>query len=178
MSPSGIVNIYLAVGTVLRRNHDANIVRVYDLELICILKGTPTVCQILRETSRRLESLDKLTNTQSFFLTIDPNDPTDQGFLGGTILGREFWRGLRGGGDTGAKNFRTFCLKHTGQNTLQAVPGRTSVSGQNVANVPLPSHTKRGPASELKAQVYSAVRDTLRYVYIPEFQKHTKFLYL
>ena len=136
---------------------------------------TPTVCPILRETSRLLESLHKLTNTQSFFLTIDPNDPTDQGFLGGTILGREFWRGLRGGGETGAKNFRAFCLKGTSHNTTQAVLDRTLVSGQNVANAPLPSRTKRGPASELKAQVYSAVRDTLRYASILECQKFTNF---
>ncbi|KAG7451971.1 uncharacterized protein BT62DRAFT_926169, partial [Guyanagaster necrorhizus] len=35
-----------------------------------------------------------------------------KGFFGGSLLGREFWRNVRGGGDSGARAFRSHCMKH------------------------------------------------------------------
>lgn len=48
------------------------------------------------ESSRLLESLGSVSGIQSFLLAVDPStsDP-DDAFLGGTVTGREFWRGLR-----------------------------------------------------------------------------------
>ena len=40
--------------------------------------------------SQELESLETLAGVQSFFLVVNPHDPDDQGFLGGTVVGREF----------------------------------------------------------------------------------------
>jgi hypothetical protein len=121
---------------------------------------------VLCDTSHTLESLHSLSGTHSFVLTVDPTDAADEGFLGGTVLGREFWRGLRGGGDAGANNFRSHCLKKAERATITTTTqtnnlssGETSLSG-----AALTAASKRSPASSLKADVYANVRDALRYV--------------
>ena len=108
--------------------------------------------------SQALETLATTLSVQSFVLAVDPFDPSDDGFLGGTTTGREFWRGLRGGGAPGALAFKEHC--------------RRSYGPQNPAVVTLPvsapttSKSKKTPASLLKSEVYAAVRAALRFVAI------------
>ena len=53
--------------------------------------------------SQQLVSLNHVSGHHSLLLVVDPNSGTDDGFLGGTVTGREFWRSMRGGGEMGAK---------------------------------------------------------------------------
>jgi hypothetical protein len=102
------------------------------------------VQNILRSTSQNLEALCSTASIESFFLAVDPNDPDDVGFLGGSVTGREFWRGLRGGGSTGAKGFKAQCVRNaTADNATTSDP-------------------KRAPANTLKMEVYANVRNALR----------------
>jgi hypothetical protein len=102
------------------------------------------VHDILKTTSENLEALLPTASIHSFILAVDPNDTSDEGFLGGTLTGREFWRGLRGGGSIGAKAFKSHCLRNT-------------------ASAP-PAVPKRTTASTIKADVYTGFRDALRFV--------------
>ena len=113
------------------------------------------VSSILRATSRILETLEELAGLQSFFLVVNPSDPSDEGFLGGTLLGREFWRCHRGCGTTGAKLFQEQCMKAR----------EAKMSGEPaLPDAPLVSAPpkKKGPAGSLKTEVYAAVRDAVR----------------
>ena len=103
--------------------------------------------------SQTLETLATTLSVQSFVLAIDPFDPSDDGFLGGTTTGREFWRGLRGGGAPGALAFKEHCRRnHDPQSSAPPVPA------------PVVSKSKKTPASLLKSEVYAAVRAALRFV--------------
>lgn len=130
----------------------------------------PTVTRILRSISRALESLLSIGGLESFFLAVDPYDPTDEGFLGGTLLGREFWRGHRGCGAAGARAFQTHCQKSiAGQLPLpQEVPAYPiAVPPTSHIHVPVVQPTnavKKSPASTLKTEVYASVRNALRSV--------------
>ena len=116
-----------------------------------------TVLSTLYDASRLLESLCELTGVQSFVLAVDPNNPSDTGFLGGTVKGREFWRGLRGGGAHGAKAFKSHCLRDVGPSTFAANPVEGSLSSR------APSITS---AKSLKTDLYDSVRKALRFVSI------------
>lgn len=96
----------------------------------------------------------------SFLLAVDPGDPTYEGFLGGSVLGREFWRGLRGGGDAGAKTFKLHCLK-----ARESTNNNGSSSSSAVLAVTTASGSKRGPANSLKTEVYALARAALRYLH-------------
>jgi len=118
------------------------------------------VTSVLFDTSRTLESLCQVSGVHSFILAVDPTDPADRGFLGGTLLGREFWRGLRSGGELGAKNFRLHCLgtTHTTDDGPTPDPPTTSAD-------PGPSSsTKRlaMTANAVKTEIYASVRSALR----------------
>ena len=121
----------------------------------------------MSETSRTLESLHSLSGNHSFFLAIDPADAENDGFLGGTVLGREFWRGIRGGGHAGAKNFRLHCLKKAEMaTTITSLQNSNPTGGEtSTIGAAATAASKRGPASSLKAEVYANVRDALRYAY-------------
>ncbi|KAI0001421.1 hypothetical protein BJV74DRAFT_818504 [Russula compacta] len=108
---------------------------------------------ILLSTSRVLESLQATAGVQSFVLAINPNDAEDEGFLGGSSLGREFWRSLRGGGMAGAK-----ALKSLASSTFQnpSPPSHVSLHGTGI-----PSRQKE-TAHSLKSDVYARVRTLLR----------------
>lgn len=87
---------------------------------------------------------------------MDPFDASDDGFLGGTNAGREFWRGLRGGGAPGALAFKEYCRRGYGpQSSTTEIPP---------VSVPTMSKSKKTPASLLKSEVYAAVRAALRLV--------------
>lgn len=110
---------------------------------------------ILVSTSQTLEALHQTAGLHSFFLAVDPTDPTDNGFLGGTVLGREFWRGLRNGGVNGAKAFK-----------MQAMSSHspTLESFHDHHQAPSTSMDKRTPAQRLKSEVYAGIRTALRMV--------------
>lgn len=109
---------------------------------------------ILRGTSQNLESLEGIAGLHSFFLVVNPKDATDEGFLGGTVLGRDFWRGYRGGGATGARAFKEHCAKVLESQTPCPAAVRT---------LHLQGPQKKSSASELKKEIYAAVRNALRY---------------
>ncbi|KAH9838478.1 uncharacterized protein C8Q71DRAFT_751459 [Rhodofomes roseus] len=112
------------------------------------------VSSILMATSQTLESLEDIAGLQSFFLVVNPSDPSDEGFLGGTVMGREFWRCHRGCGAAGAKLFQEQCMK-----AKEAKSGELALPDIPLVNAP---PKKKGPASSLKSEVYSRVRDAIR----------------
>jgi hypothetical protein len=114
------------------------------------------VLNVLRSTSQILESLQVAAGVQSFVLAINPNDPDDEGFLGGSSLGREFWRSLRGGGTAGAKALKSLAIS-----TLQ---NSTSSSQVALHGTGTPSR-QRETAHSLKSEVYARVRTSLRDVF-------------
>lgn len=87
-------------------------------------------------------------------LAVDPSEPTDIGFLGGSLIGREFWRGMRGGGEPGARTFKAHCVVHLPKKAVlleQPPPPPTS-----------PTPLKYTPAMSVKAELYERVRSALR----------------
>ena len=117
------------------------------------------VRDVLCDTSRVLESLSEVAGVQSFILAVDPSEPSDCGFLGGSVVGREFWRGLRGGGEGGARAFKAHSINH-----LQRQPA----SSKNTVNIQTSSSSlaKGGAARSLKNELYESVRNALRYALI------------
>lgn len=103
------------------------------------------VGSILMDMSTALETLNAVAGTEAFLLAVDPADSTAESFLGGSLIAREFWRGLRHGGDAGAKSFRQYCLK------AQSTP-------------PQPSDSSTQQARQVKSQLYDLVRQSLRTV--------------
>ncbi|KAK7691067.1 hypothetical protein QCA50_006170 [Cerrena zonata] len=122
------------------------------------------VTDTLRRTSDSLELLEKSAGFQSFFLVTNPKDSKDEGFLGGTLLGRDFWRNHRGCGSTGAQAFKLYCSK------VIKIPVTTSPISQqmpyNTAQPPqtsgVTSSTSKSPANVVKAEVYTAFRNAIR----------------
>ena len=106
-----------------------------------------TLCDV----SRVIESLQAVSGVQAFVLAVDPCDSSMNGFLGGSLLGRDFWRTLRGGGEAGAKAFKTHCLKHPQEQTA-------------ASDLPVAEGSHQTPAQLLKAELYDKVRVLLRYV--------------
>ena len=119
----------------------------------------------MESISSHLDSLSHAAGLHSFVLVIDPNDDSDDGFLGGTVLGREYWREMRNGGTIGARNFRKFCRsavekeksdsceqRRNTEHTRQQQPEKTATG------------TKRPPAIDLKNKLYEEMRTALRCV--------------
>ncbi|TFK27129.1 hypothetical protein FA15DRAFT_666625 [Coprinopsis marcescibilis] len=118
------------------------------------------VRSVLMDTSRILETLAETSGTQSFFLAVDPPDPLDHGFLGGSLKGREFWRSLRYGGEHGAKAFKQQCLKSgTESDSLLYNVAPASVANSSQISQASSSNT---PARTVKAHLYDTVRKALR----------------
>ena len=108
--------------------------------------------------SQELESLETLAGIQSFFLVVNPHDPDDQGFLGGTIVGREFWRGHRGCGAPGAEAFKIQCMRAT-------TPLPNTVSSYTIPPaVQNTTSRKTSSAREIKNELYAGLRHALRSV--------------
>jgi len=116
------------------------------------------VQSVLLETSRVLESLQNVSGVHSFFLAVDPSDPGDQGFLGGTVVGREFWRGLRRGGDMGFNSFKIHCLNGT-QATYREDDSASTATTPLISSI-----GQRSPARVKKSEVYTNVRHALRFL--------------
>ncbi|KAJ7601782.1 hypothetical protein DFH06DRAFT_1217488 [Mycena polygramma] len=111
---------------------------------------------VLSDVSQILESLSCASGVQSFLLAADPSNPASSGFLGGSVLGREYWRGLRGGGDAGAKAFKLHCIKSDAQ------PPVSSNAEASSSRTAPPATVKVGPARSLKIDLYDGVRKALR----------------
>ncbi|KAJ7104137.1 hypothetical protein B0H15DRAFT_808711 [Mycena belliarum] len=104
---------------------------------------------VLSDASRILETLCEASGVQSYLLAVDPSDVAASGFLGGSVLGREYYRGQRGGGDAGVKAFKLHCLKNVAA-TSTSTPSSSAV----MPKVPA--------ARSLKADLYEGVRKALR----------------
>ncbi|KAJ6576465.1 hypothetical protein DFH09DRAFT_1149478 [Mycena vulgaris] len=111
---------------------------------------------VLSEASRMLENLCDASGVQSYLVAVDPNDAVDSGFLGGSVLGREYYRGQRGGGQTGAKAFKTHCIKSVAPTSVSA----NAIASSSTAT---PSAMPKVPAARsLKTDLYEGVRKALR----------------
>ncbi|KAF9066638.1 hypothetical protein BDP27DRAFT_1404306 [Rhodocollybia butyracea] len=136
------------------------------------------IWQILVRLSTVLESLSSTLDIESFVLAIDTSSQESSitnGFLGGSIQGREFWRGLRSGGDSGARAFREMCVgasargnqvlinaddvsdnkkeTKTGSAKITARPSSAGASGSN-SNLSF--------SRNVKVDLYDGVRKALR----------------
>ncbi|KAF9476707.1 hypothetical protein BDN70DRAFT_882098 [Pholiota conissans] len=119
----------------------------------------------LCDASRILESLSDLSGVQSFLLAIDPNDGSDPGFLGGSLMGREFWRlGMRGGGDSGARAFKAYFATHAHATAKFSHMETMKTDVLSPSPAPLTTASKRAetPAKSLKNELYEMVRSALR----------------
>ncbi|KAI0649105.1 hypothetical protein C8Q79DRAFT_948831 [Trametes meyenii] len=144
--------------------------RVAELHSKCLFENAISVPssskkelvpRILMAVSQQLESLETLVGLQSFFLVVDPTNQDDDGFLGGSVQGREFWRGHRGCGAAGAQAFKARCARaapalHT-HHTSAAVDAVFQQS-----SIQPPATGTKGSARELKGELYAAMRDALR----------------
>lgn len=108
---------------------------------------------ILSSTCQVLESLQVAAGVQSFMVAVNPNDAEDEGFLGGSSLGKEFWTSLRGGGTAGAKALKSLAIS-TFQDPY--LPSTSTLHGTG-----MPSR-QRETAHSLKSEVYARVRTLLR----------------
>ncbi|KAI9060657.1 hypothetical protein FKP32DRAFT_1577784 [Trametes sanguinea] len=116
--------------------------------------------RVLMNISEQLESLERLAGVQSFFLVVDPDDQADEGFLGGTVLGREFWRDHRGCGSSGAQVFRARCRR--ARQPWRGSHHAAIDSRADIARTLAAQATSKNSARELKAALYSGMRDALR----------------
>ncbi|KAF5367379.1 hypothetical protein D9758_003691 [Tetrapyrgos nigripes] len=115
---------------------------------------------VLVKTSQILEDLWETAGVESFLLAVDLRDSSNEGFLGGSVAGREFWRGLRNGGEHGARIFKQHCLKNKDVSSAEEV-GSTSSSGDISTSVSVPT-TPRQSAKSVKQELYENVRNALR----------------
>ncbi|KIM39822.1 hypothetical protein M413DRAFT_37741, partial [Hebeloma cylindrosporum] len=123
--------------------------------------GPNRVAQVratLCDTSRILESLADTSGVQAFLLAVDPNDLTDGGFLGGSLIGREFWREMRGGGEHGARAFKTHCVSRLPNRPITGVQVHHATQDRLTSTPP----PKGGPARSIKNELYDSVRNALR----------------
>jgi len=97
-------------------------------------------------------------------LVVSPLDNSDA-WLGGSLVGRDFWRGLRGGGIAGSRAFKrasklSYDSMHgtTANNPppSQGAATPSQVSSNNVPAIPIKSQS-------IKAELNRVVRQTLRW---------------
>ena len=119
---------------------------------------------VLQNVSQQLESLETLAGLQSFFLVVDPSDTEHEGFLGGTVKGREFWRGHRGCGVAGAQSFKAQCVRSQAQAAqlpTMLAPAPSPSIAQIIPYSDAPQ--KKVQAREVKTELYGSMRDALRF---------------
>ena len=119
---------------------------------------------ILQNTTNLLNSLFRIAGMHSLLLTIDPKDNNDEGFLGGSPSGREFWLSMRNGGATGMHHFKQFCRDNGGQSLASSsdTGGSSSVLARNAPPTQVIRSGKSTPAVILKNQLYVEMRNALR----------------
>ncbi len=84
-------------------------------------------------------------------------DGDDGGFLGGSLMGREFWRRMRNGGESGARSFRTYCMKE-----MDIPQQGCSADVVVAADAPETTAIKRTTAKNVKSELYEKARVALR----------------
>lgn len=104
-----------------------------------------------------LESLSEVLGVQSFILAVDPQDIQDAGFLGGSLIGREFYRGIRGGGTAGASAFKTYAQKR-----LPTTQEEPVTQDSSTRSSPAPQTVRS--AKQVKVDLYESIRSQLRCV--------------
>ena len=102
--------------------------------------------------------MSEVAGVQSFILAVDPSEPSESGFLGGSVIGREFWRGFRGGGEGGARAFKAHSISHLQGQTAS----KSTVHITKSSSLP----PKGGTSRSLKNELYESVRNALRYALI------------
>ena len=107
-----------------------------------------------------LESLSEVLGVQSFVLAVDPQDPQDAGFFGGSLVGREFYRGLRGGGTAGASSFKTFAQKR-----FSSAQAQEEAVVQETSTQPSPAAPTARSARQIKVDLYETIRSKLRCIH-------------
>ncbi|THV03249.1 hypothetical protein K435DRAFT_775126 [Dendrothele bispora CBS 962.96] len=118
----------------------------------------PETRSILMQASYILENLCEVAGIESFLLAVDPHDPGNESFLGGSVIGREFWRGFRNGGEHGARTFKQYCLKTKPGLDMVVGPASTSeAAGQDMRTL-----TSKESAKSIKLELYESVRNALR----------------
>jgi hypothetical protein len=124
-----------------------------------VLSICSVVQSVLTDASNQLETLGHVTGIQSFFLAVDPANAKSDGFLGGTVAGREFWRGQRYGGQSGAKAFQIHCLKRAAASS--STPS-DSTQDKTVTVASSSSPVESSSGAKVKTELYEAFRNALR----------------
>lgn len=130
-------------------------------EMQCLTIASLPVNEILEGASKQLDSLLRLAGRHSLLVVINPEDEHDDGFLGGTNTGREFWLSLRNGGTIGVRHFKQYC-----KNSLASTASTIKSPEETASTVLEASHagssSKASPAVVLKNQLYMEMRNALR----------------
>ncbi|KAJ4477171.1 hypothetical protein J3R30DRAFT_3483044 [Lentinula aciculospora] len=123
---------------------------------------------ILVNLSCILESLSGVFGVESFLLAVDSEDISNQAFLGGSVRGREFWRGMRGGGESGAKVFKEQSVKKKDSKSLHSVAHEQHVPSDDLyksdSTSPVITVSSKQSAKNVKVDLYEGVRKALRTV--------------
>ncbi|KAL0573685.1 hypothetical protein V5O48_008256 [Marasmius crinis-equi] len=123
---------------------------------------------ILVEVSRVLELLYHIWGMQSFILAVDPQYPANESFLGGSTAGRDFWRGLRSGGENGAVSFKQQCIKQMDDSSrrerLSPVVEAPGSCAPLQSSSTVTSKSSQLSAREVKSELYDRTRRSLRAV--------------
>lgn len=113
---------------------------------------------LLRSLSHTLESLHTASGHDALLLVVSPTDHTD-GWLGGTSLGREFWRDLRGGGIVGARAFKAMSrAAYLNEPNLDP-----ALMQERTQEPETPINLKDLTSRQIKAELYRCMRDNLRF---------------
>ena len=113
---------------------------------------------VLTNVSNTLESLCEATSQHSFMLVVDPKDESNDAFLGGTGLGREYWRGLRNGGASGVRNFKEYCRSVSKNQVILPI----TINSQPLTQRSGPRSSPSAPSTVLKNHLYTEMRSRLR----------------
>ncbi|KAI0078824.1 hypothetical protein K474DRAFT_1660007 [Panus rudis PR-1116 ss-1] len=124
--------------------------------------GVDVVHHTLRRVSNMLDALETTAGLQSFFLAVNPKKDNDQGFLGGTQLGRDFWRRYKAGGAPGAHAFKAHCATRLGPQWYAEASNNLRMTPYVLPTPAQTTLSQKGPAGAIKAEVYTAMRVAVR----------------
>lgn len=96
-------------------------------------QATLALKTLLMLISSTLQKIQAVFALDSMLLVVSPIDHSEA-WLGGTVVGRDFWRGLRGGGVTGSRAF-----KRASKTAYDAAVARTNAGSYTAIAESLPS---------------------------------------
>lgn len=120
------------------------------------------VRRVLCHTSHTLEILQQTADVHALVLSCDLINPESLGFLGGSPLGREYWRQLRGGGFEGAQKLKEFVRRNKNKASAVNIRDVGNVGVPLVDEKPVVAGPKKTPAGVTRNDLYIAIRDNLR----------------